>query len=67
MGLLYLRLTGTPVDIYNVCEKFYDDYRKLNNRKMDGFFELIHMDEFVHRLLNDERVCETILPRIPKR
>lgn len=30
-------------------------------------YYLTYMDEFVDQLLNDERVCDLILPRIPKR
>jgi len=33
----------------------------------DGAFDIIHMDEFIDSLLRDERVCDTILPRILKR
>jgi len=33
----------------------------------DGSYDIIHMDEFIDSLLRDERVCDTILPRILKR
>lgn len=30
-------------------------------------FSLTHMDEFIDKLLHEERVCDIILPRLPKR
>jgi pre-mRNA-splicing factor 38A len=30
-------------------------------------YDLTYIDEFVDQLLNEERVCDIILPRIPKR
>lgn len=43
------------------------DYRKLRFRNMDGSYRLTHMDEFIDDLLTQERVCDTILPRLTKR
>ncbi|CAG8806804.1 18195_t:CDS:1, partial [Racocetra fulgida] len=32
-----------------------------------GGFIITHMDEFIDELLREDRVCDTILPRITKR
>jgi pre-mRNA-splicing factor 38A len=34
---------------------------------LDGDYTITHVDEFIDQLLTEERVCDTILPRIPKR
>src|SRR5260370_37768143 len=34
---------------------------------VSGGYVLTYMDEFVDQLLNEERVCDIMLPRIPKR
>src|SRR4051794_40768580 len=34
---------------------------------IEGDFEIICVDEFIEELLNEERSCDTILPRILKR
>ncbi|KAG5461732.1 MAG: hypothetical protein BJ554DRAFT_6026 [Olpidium bornovanus] len=33
----------------------------------DGSCDIRHMDEFIDDLLREERVCDTILPRLTKR
>jgi pre-mRNA-splicing factor 38A len=33
----------------------------------DGNYEITYMDEFIDELLVSDRVCDTILPRLPKR
>jgi pre-mRNA-splicing factor 38A len=35
--------------------------------KKDGKYELTYMDEFIDQLLREDRVCDTILPRLTKR
>ncbi|KAI9102461.1 PRP38 family-domain-containing protein, partial [Phlyctochytrium arcticum] len=67
LGAFYLRLTGSTMEVYQYLEPLLLDFRKLRKRKMDGQFELTHMDEFVDELLTSDRVCDTILPRITKR
>lgn len=32
-----------------------------------GGYSIVHMDEFIDQLLNEERVCDLILPRLTKR
>ena len=66
LGLLYIRLTCRPIEIYTLLEPFYNDYRKLVTRSVNGW-GLTHMDEFVDELLTEERVLNIILPHIPKR
>ncbi|KAI3387789.1 hypothetical protein SNEBB_007130 [Seison nebaliae] len=67
LGAIYLRLTGTAVQIYKYLEPLYNDCSKMKRLKIDGNFELVHMDEFVDELLHNERVCNTALPRLPER
>eukprot|EP00002_Diphylleia_rotans_P009881 TRINITY_DN2023_c0_g1_i3.p1 TRINITY_DN2023_c0_g1~~TRINITY_DN2023_c0_g1_i3.p1 ORF type:complete len:254 (-),score=53.13 TRINITY_DN2023_c0_g1_i3:916-1677(-) len=66
LGLFYMRLVGRPQDVYQYLEPYYSDYRKLCYRETQGF-SIIHMDEFIEKLLNEDMVCEIVLPRIPKR
>jgi pre-mRNA-splicing factor 38A len=66
LGAFYKRLTGRPADIYESLELLYLDYRKLRYRDVNEW-KLLHMDEFVHMLLTEERVCGIALPRLPQR
>ena len=76
-------MTFRAVEVYEVLEPLLKDYRKLRYRHQceytcpismshiiqlhsAGYF-LTYIDEFVDQLLNDERVCDIILPRLPKR
>ncbi|KAI6036791.1 hypothetical protein PISMIDRAFT_68455, partial [Pisolithus microcarpus 441] len=52
--------------VYEILEPLMKDYRKLRYRDMAGY-SLVFFDEFIYQLLNDERVCDIILPRLPKR
>lgn len=36
LGAFYLRLVGTPVDIYQYLEPLYNDYRKIKQRLTQG-------------------------------
>ena len=56
LGAFYKRLTGRPADIYTALEPLYNDYRKLRYRDIDEW-KLVHMDEFVHSLFTQDRVC----------
>ncbi|KAI9189918.1 hypothetical protein H9P43_001351 [Blastocladiella emersonii ATCC 22665] len=68
LGAFYLRVVGSPVDIYTELEPLLNDARKLRRRMPGGAgFDLTFMDEFVDQLLTEERVCDVILPRLPKR
>ncbi|KAJ3036085.1 hypothetical protein HDV00_003060 [Rhizophlyctis rosea] len=67
LGAFYLRLTGTALEIYSLLEPLLADSRKLRRRQNSGAFDLTYMDEFVDELLRSDRVCDTILPRLPRR
>lgn len=66
LAAFYVRLFFPPAEIYATLEPMYADYRKLKFRTAAGV-ALIHMDEFIDQLLTQARVCETSLPRLPKR
>jgi len=66
LGAFYLRLTGRPAEIYEKLEPLYNDYRKIRYRNPSDW-SLIHVDEFIHDLFKEERVCGIALPRLPKR
>ncbi|KAF8344237.1 PRP38 family-domain-containing protein [Cantharellus anzutake] len=66
LAVMYIRMTFRPVDVHELLEPLLKDYRKLRLRNMSGYV-LTYMDEFIDQLLTEERVCDTILPRIPKR
>ncbi|CAG8480943.1 4873_t:CDS:2 [Scutellospora calospora] len=61
------RLVGTSLDIYQYLEPLLNDYRKLRKRTINGGFAITHMDELIDELLREDRVCDTIMPRIIKR
>ncbi len=76
-------MTFGAVDVYEILEPLLKDYRKLRYRDQceasfsvaiqhiiklsSAGYYLTYMDEFVDQLLNEERVCDLILPRIAKR
>ncbi|KAH9065281.1 PRP38 family-domain-containing protein [Lactarius vividus] len=66
LAAVYIRMTFRAVDVYEILEPLLKDYRKLRYRDQSGYY-LTYMDEFVDQLLNEERVCDLILPRISKR
>ncbi|PIL23721.1 hypothetical protein GSI_13471 [Ganoderma sinense ZZ0214-1] len=66
LAVFYIRMTFRPVEVYEILEPLLKDYRKLRHLGMGGY-TLTFMDEFVDQLLNDERVCDLILPRLTKR
>ncbi|KAJ3233217.1 hypothetical protein HDU78_006566 [Chytriomyces hyalinus] len=67
LAAFYLRLTFNSVDVYKYLEPLLLDKRKLRMRDPQGNYYLSYMDEFADNLLNNDRVCEIILPRITKR
>ncbi|KAG8685925.1 Pre-mRNA-splicing factor 38A [Ceratobasidium sp. 394] len=66
LAAMYIRMTFPPVEVFELLEPLLKDYRKLRLRNMGGY-QLTFMDEFVDQLLTEERVCDTILPRLTKR
>lgn len=67
LGVFYLRLVGSPIEIYTRLEPLLIDYRKLRLVDRSHKFTVIHMDEYIEKLLNDDRVFDIILPRLTKR
>eukprot|EP00057_Strongylocentrotus_purpuratus_P023140 XP_011677614.1 PREDICTED: pre-mRNA-splicing factor 38A [Strongylocentrotus purpuratus] len=67
LGALYIRLVGEGLDVYKYLEPLYNDYRKIRRQDKIGGYFLSHVDEFIDELLNEERVCDIILPRVQKR
>lgn len=67
LGAFYWRLVGQAKDIYRVLEPLYSDYRRIVIRKDSGQFDVLHMDEFIDKLLRDDLFCDVTLPRISKR
>lgn len=67
LGLFYYRLTASSKEIYKVLEPIYSDYRRMVHRTSEGKFEVMHMDEFVDKLIKEDLVMDVQLPRISKR
>ena len=63
---LFIRFAYPPVKINTKLEKLYCDYKKLVILKSKGY-AIIHMDEYIDSLLNEEHKFEISLPKIPKR
>ena len=63
---LFIRFAYPPVKIYTKLEKLCCDYKKLVILKSKGY-AIIHMDEYIDSLLNEEHIFEISLPKIPKR
>ena len=66
LTVLFIRFAYPPVKIYTKLEKLYCDYKKLVILKSKGY-AIIHMDEYIDSLLNEEHIFEISLPKIPKR
>ncbi|XP_051826251.1 pre-mRNA-splicing factor 38A-like [Antechinus flavipes] len=67
LGALYVRLTGTVSDCNKYLGPLLNDYRKMTIQNRNGDFELMRVNEFIHRLLHSERVCDIRLPQLQKR
>mmetsp|Transcript_17594 Transcript_17594/g.68300 ORF Transcript_17594/g.68300 Transcript_17594/m.68300 type:complete len:384 (+) Transcript_17594:59-1210(+) len=66
LGAFYLRLVGTPVEIYQYLEPLYYDYRKLKKRSDTGY-SVVHMDEYIDELLWETHCFSIALPFLPRR
>ena len=66
LGMMYFRLVYKSDEIYRYLEPIYNDYRRLAYRSSKGW-EIIYMDSFVEKLLNDEIVCDIALPHLTNR
>ncbi|KAK6457602.1 PRP38 family-domain-containing protein [Scheffersomyces xylosifermentans] len=71
--LIYVRLTGSSEQVYRTFDKYFQDFRKLrfrmksptfNEMKLPVNYRITYMDEWVDDLLSNERVIDTILPRL---
>ncbi|XP_014675256.1 PREDICTED: pre-mRNA-splicing factor 38A-like [Priapulus caudatus] len=67
LGAVYMRLTGSSLDVFKYLEPLLNDYRKMRRQNRQGEFELLHVDEFIDELLREDRSCDVILPHIQKR
>jgi pre-mRNA-splicing factor 38A len=67
LAAFYLRLTAKSPKLYRKLEPLLNDYRKLRVRNPDGSYTIIHMDEFIESLLNNESLFEVTLPALIKR
>ncbi|KTW29067.1 uncharacterized protein T551_02341 [Pneumocystis jirovecii RU7] len=67
LAAFYIRLTFPAKECYIILEPFLSDYRKLRIRHSTGSYGLTYIDEFIDHLLNEERVCDIALPRLPTR
>jgi pre-mRNA-splicing factor 38A len=66
LGAFYKRLTARPADVYETLEPLYTDYSKLRYRDVTEW-KLHTMDQLIHQLLHDDRVCGISLTRLPSR
>lgn len=83
LAAMYVRMTFRSVEVYEILEPLMKDYRKLRYRDMGlsvpfvfrvqktqftaAGYSLLYFDDFIHQLLTEERACDIILPRLPKR
>eukprot|EP01059_Diplonema_ambulator_P003634 TRINITY_DN13348_c0_g1_i1.p1 TRINITY_DN13348_c0_g1~~TRINITY_DN13348_c0_g1_i1.p1 ORF type:complete len:246 (+),score=68.64 TRINITY_DN13348_c0_g1_i1:35-739(+) len=67
LGAFYLRLVGSPLQIYEYLEPLLGDYRKIRMRNLDGKYSITYIDELVDQFLNESNVFDCTLPRIPPR
>ncbi|KAK5668991.1 hypothetical protein QVD99_004762 [Batrachochytrium dendrobatidis] len=67
LAAFYIRLTESHSQVYRRLEPLLQDRRKLRRRTNVGGYELTFMDQFISDLLLEDRMCDTILPRLTKR
>lgn len=75
LALLYCRLVYDAREIYALYDEYIGDYRKLRTQLKSPKFEkdlpvhysIIHMDEWVDLLVEDERVVDLTMPYIGPR
>ena len=66
LAAYYLRMTGTPLEIYSLLEPLYRDYRKVRKLTKGGW-QLLHVDEVIHELLTQAISLNMALPKLPAR
>ena len=67
LAAMYVRLTFTAKEVFEVLEPLLGDYRKLRRRTREGGHGLTYLDQFIDDLLTKERVCGTSLRKLPNR
>ena len=67
LGAFYLRLTGTPLEIYQYLEPLYNDFRKIRIRLPSGDYGLTTIDQVIDDMLHEERMFNILMPRLLKR
>lgn len=67
LAAFYVRLTFTPINVYQTLEPLLQDYRKLRLRNLDGSYALTTFDEYIDNLLTESIVFEIVLPRLTSR
>ncbi|KAH7103785.1 PRP38 family-domain-containing protein [Auriculariales sp. MPI-PUGE-AT-0066] len=63
LAVMYIRMTFRANEVYDLLEPLMKDYRNFDH----AGHALTYFDSFIDDLLRDDRVCDIILPRIPKR
>ncbi len=66
LGAFYLRLTGSPVEIYRLLEPLLNDYRKILILHSGGW-TISHIDEIIDGMLRNSHAFDMALPHLPKR
>ncbi|KAA1072031.1 hypothetical protein PGT21_027878 [Puccinia graminis f. sp. tritici] len=67
LAAFYVRLTFSPINVYQTLEPLLQDYRKLRTRNLDGSYGLMTFDELIDSLLTETIVFEVVLPRLTSR
>ena len=67
LGAFYWRLIAPQKQIYTILEPYYADYRRIAFRDLNGKYSIMHMDEYIDKLIRDDIFCDVTLPRILKR
>eukprot|EP00808_Paulinella_micropora_P020495 g52847.t1 len=67
LGATYMRLVGSPTEIYQYLEPLLKDFRKVRIRDPMGAYKITHMDEVIDGLLTQDYYFDIALPRLPKR
>lgn len=66
--MLYLRIVSSNASyIYNTLEKHYNDYRKIIIINHNNTYDIIHIDEYIDILLNNNEIYGIKLPLLMKR
>lgn len=75
LTLLYCRMVTTPKMVFEMFDEYISDYRRLRLRmKVPEFvndlpihYKVIHMDEWMDSLVENERVVDLAIPYLPPR